>query len=251
MLSTLSTALMALSVLKLRGLRGFIKPERTGFVRDMNFFLVAFAIAAAAMYVPAEMRSARIGLSALLVGLYVLYIVLTVRASNGLVDAGHGTEAEEPIFLAKLGFRENFFTIVLQLALALLLLVGGAKGFIYGVEGISTALGISALVLSLLIIPIATELPEKVNSIMWARRGKDTLAFGNITGAMVFQGTLLPALGILVTPWQPQPAVLSGIVITLVAAAWLRINVEAGGSRVVVLLVNGGLYLCYLGFVLF
>lgn len=250
MLSTLSTALMALSVLKLRGLRGAIKPERTGFIRDMNFFLVAFAIAAGAMYVPADMHLVRIGLSALLVGLYVLYIVLTFRASDNLVDAGHGTEAEEPIFLAKFGLKENLFTISLQLFIALLLLVGGAKGFIYGVEGISTALGISALVLSLLIIPIATELPEKVNSILWVRRGKDTLAFGNITGAMVFQGTLLPALGILVTPWQPRPEVLSGVVITLVAATWLRLNARTGGSTVAALLVNGGLYLCYLGYVL-
>jgi len=40
-----------------------------------------------------------------------------------------------------------------------------------------------------------------VNSFLWLRRGKDTLAFANITGAMVFQGTLLPALGILLTPW--------------------------------------------------
>jgi cation:H+ antiporter len=250
MLSTLSTALMALSVLRLRGLKGTIQPERSGFVRDMNFFLVAFLIAAAAMYVPTEMHLVRVSLSVLLVGLYVAYIVFTFRASDDLVDAGHGTEAEEPILLAKFGLKENLFTIALQLLLALILLVGGAKGFIYGVEGVSEALGISALVLSLLIIPIATELPEKVNSILWVRRGKDTLAFGNITGAMVFQGTLLPALGILVTPWQPRPEVLSGIVITLVAATWLRLNARAGGSYVAALLVNGGLYLCYLGYVL-
>ncbi|PTU31544.1 sodium:calcium antiporter [Stenotrophobium rhamnosiphilum] len=250
MLSTLSTALMAISVLRLRGIKGRIAPERSGFVRDLNFFLFAFLIAAAAMYVPTEMREARIALSASLVGLYLAYIVVTVRASSSLVDAGHGTEAEEPIFLTKFGFKENLGTIILQLILAVLLLVGGAKGFINGIEGVSTALGISALVLSLLIIPIATELPEKVNSILWVRRGKDTLAFGNITGAMVFQGTLLPALGILVTPWTPRPEVLSGIVITLVAAAWLRLNATATGPRIAALLLNGGLYLCYLAYVL-
>jgi len=48
-------------------------------------------------------------------------------------------------------------------------------------------LGITPLLLSLLVIPIATELPEKVNSILWIRKGKDTLAFGNITGALVFR----------------------------------------------------------------
>ena len=110
----------------------------------------------------------------------------------------------------------------------------------------SHLLHISALLLSLLIIPIATELPEKVNSILWIRRGKDTLAFGNITGAMVFQGTLLPALGILLTPWQPRIEVLSGVLVTLLAAVWVRLNVRQTGVRVWVLLVNGGLYVAYL-----
>jgi cation:H+ antiporter len=250
MLSTLSTCLMALSVLRLRGLRGRIAPERSGYTRDLNFFLLAFLLAAAAMYVPHDMKVVRAAFGVALMALYVLYIVLTFRASSTLVEAGHGTEAEDPILLTKLGLRENLGTILLQLALALLLLIGGAKGFIYGVEGVSATLGISALVLSLLIIPIATELPEKVNSILWARRGKDTLAFGNITGAMVFQGTLLPALGIMLTPWEPRPEVLSGIVITLVAATWLRLNAAAGGPRIAALLVNGGLYLGYLAYVL-
>lgn len=251
MLSTLSTSLMAFSVLRLRGAGGRVQPERSGFLRDLHFFLVAFAIAAVAMYVPHELRWARRMLSVLLVGLYVLYIVFTFRASSGLVESGHGTEAEEPILLTKLGLKENLGTILLQLLLALILLVGGAKGFIGGVEGVSQQLGISALVLSLLIIPIATELPEKVNSILWVRRGKDTLAFGNITGAMVFQGTLLPALGILLTPWTPRPEVLSGIAITLVAAAWLRLNATAQGPRVAALLCNGLLYLGYLAYTLF
>ncbi|MEK9940736.1 MAG: sodium:calcium antiporter, partial [Methylotenera sp.] len=117
-----------------------------------------------------------------------------------------------------LGLPNNMPIIVLQLLLGLALLVAGAKGFIHGVEEASAILGISALLLSLLIIPIATELPEKVNSVLWIRKGKDTLAFGNITGAMVFQGTLLPAIGIMLTPWEPRQEVLLGIVMTLVAA---------------------------------
>jgi cation:H+ antiporter len=251
MLSTLSTFLMALSVLGRRGFSGRIAPERSGFVRDMNFFLAAFAIAAAAMFLPHELLAVRVAISVLLVALYVLYIVLTFRASSGLVEAGHGTEAHEDMVLARLGFKENLATILLQLFLATLLLVAGAKGFIIGVEGVSHGLGISALVLSLLIIPVATELPEKVNSILWVRRGKDTLAFGNITGAMVFQGTLLPALGILLTPWQPRPEVLSGIAVTLVAGAWLRLNASAQGPRISALFGCGALYLGYLAYTLF
>jgi cation:H+ antiporter len=111
-------------------------------------------------------------------------------------------------------------------------------------------LGISALLLSLLIIPIATELPEKINSILWIRRGKDTLAFGNITGAMVFQGTLLPAIGIMLTPWQPRVEVLAGVVITFIAAAWLRVSWRSQGLPVWVLLGNGVLYAVYLAITL-
>ncbi len=42
----------------------------------------------------------------------------------------------------------------------------------------------------LLVAPIATELPEKFNAVIWIRQGKDTLAMGNITGAMVFQASI-------------------------------------------------------------
>jgi len=181
---------------------------------------------------------------------YFVYILLTLKASEKLVKEGHGTEAEEPMFLARIGLPHNTATIVAQLALSLLLLVGGAKGFIHGVEDASKILGITPLLLSLLIIPIATELPEKVNSILWVRRHKDTLAFGNITGAMVFQGTLLPAIGIMLTPWEPRQEVLAGIVITIVAALWLRIMLARGQLRVWQLLVNGGLYVTYLAIAL-
>lgn len=246
MLSTLSTCLMAIAVLSTRGPTGLVTPERAGLVRDLNFFIWAFALAAAAMFVPESMRGARMALSVALVLTYVAYIVLTMRASGQLVQDGHGTFAENTMFFSRLGLPTNLLTIVLQLGVGLALLVVGAKGFIAGVEGVSHLLHISALLLSLLIIPIATELPEKVNSILWIRRGKDTLAFGNITGAMVFQGTLLPALGILLTPWQPRIEVLSGVLVTLVAAIWVRLNARKSGVRVWALLVNGVFYLTYL-----
>jgi cation:H+ antiporter len=134
-----------------------------------------------------------------------------------------------------------------QLALGLAMIIGGAHGFVYGIEELSRWLGLSALVLALLIVPVATELPEKVNSILWIRRRKDTLAFGNITGAMVFQGTLLPALGILLTPWEFRREVFAGLILTLAASAYLLILLRRGGLRPHHLLVNGA---CYVGYIL-
>ena len=250
MLSTLSTFLMTLAVLRTRGVNGRIVPEHTGFTRDLNYFLFAFFLAAIATYVPHERMSVRALFSVALIGVYATYVMMTFRASSGLVADGHGTEAPGRMLLARLGLPTGMLTIGVQLLLAVALLVWGAEGFIHGVRGVSEGLGVSPLLLSLLIIPIATELPEKINSILWIRRGKDTLAFGNITGAMVFQGTLLPAIGILLTPWEPRIEVVTGVVITLVAAAWIRINARAPGLAIWALLVNGLLYLGYLGITL-
>ncbi len=250
MLSTLSLFLMSAAVLKRRGPHGHLTPERSGLSRDLNFFLMAFALAAVALFVPHEVPMVRVTLAVAMVMIYFVYLMLTFRASARLVEEGHGTEAHEKMFLAKLGLPENLPVILIQLALGLGLLVAGAKGFILGVEEASHLIGMSALLLSLMIIPIATELPEKVNSILWIRRHKDTLAFGNITGAMVFQGTLLPAIGITLTPWVPERAVLWGVIITFAAALWLRLMLSRGQLRLWHLWVNGALYATYLAIAL-
>jgi cation:H+ antiporter len=182
--------------------------------------------------------------------IYFVYIMLTLRASKDLVAGGHATEAEEPMFICRLGLPNTMAVVVVQLLLGLGLLVAGAKGFISGIQGASELLGISPLLLSLLVIPIATELPEKVNSILWVRKGKDTLAFGNITGALVFQGTLLPAIGIMLTPWVPQREVFAGVVITMLGVIWLRWMISRGQLRVWHVWVNGILYIIYLSLVL-
>lgn len=250
MLSTLSLCLMALAVTKRRGVNGHLTPEKSGVKRDLDFFLMAFSLAFVALFVPHTEGWVRAVIAFVMVSIYFFYVLLTIRASARLVGEGHGTEAGSPMLLTRLGLPENTFTIALQLAAGLGMLIAGAKGFIHGVEDAAPMLGISALLLSLMIIPIATELPEKVNSILWIRKRRDTLAFGNITGAMVFQGTLLPAIGVSLTPWSPQPEVLLGVMTTLVAAFWLRWQLLHGGLRVWHLYLNGALYVSYLAIVL-
>ena len=89
--------------------------------------------------------------------------------------------------------------IVSQVVLALALIIIGAQVFVGAVEHLSTVIGLDPTILALIIAPIATELPEKFNSVLWVRTGKDTLAMGNITGAMVFQSCLPTVLGLLFT----------------------------------------------------
>jgi len=245
MLSTLALCLMAIAALHQRGLRGALSPERGGLRRDLHFFLVAFGFSLAAMFIPHEVPVVRAGLAIGLVVIYFLYVMMTLRVSADLVADGHATQAHNPLFLCRLGLPDTRMVLGAQLVAGFVLLVVGAKGFVHGIHGISEVVGLSALVLSLLIIPVATELPEKVNSILWIRRRKDTLAFGNITGAMVFQGSLLPALGITLTPWTPSPVVLSGVLVTYAAAVWLTVLAHRGQIQVWHLFVNGALYVAY------
>jgi cation:H+ antiporter len=245
MLSSLTLALVGIGALGRKEGR-LLRPEFTGLRRDLNFFLTAFVIAALAMFVPETLHIIRIGLSICLCSLYAFYVTKTLKASSALVALGHGTSASTELTLGRIGLGRGMPSAAVQTLIAIALLVLGAELFIRGVSGVAALFGISPLLLSLLVIPIATELPEKINSLRWIRKGKDTLAFGNITGAMVFQGTLLPAVGILLTPWSPRPDVLGGVVVTLAGATCLRLCARRHGFSAWWLGVNGALYAAYL-----
>jgi len=103
------------------------------------------------------------------------------------------------------------------------------------------------MVLAFLIAPIATELPEKFNSVIWYWRSKDTLAFGNITGAMVFQSSIPVSIGLLFTEWSLAPINIASIVIALAAAAWMYYNVKVRKAiDYKVMLMSGSLYALYI-----
>ncbi len=246
MLSTLSVSLLALVTLRRRGFQGEFAPERSGIVRDFNMFLASFSLACAVMFIPHGNAALRLGFAFVLLLGYFLYVLVTLRASAHLVQSGHGTEAHAPLMLSRIGLPDHMAVLLFQLAAGIFMLVQGADGFIVAIHDAAPLLGISPLLLALLIVPVATELPEKVNSIRWVRHRRDTLAFGNITGAMVFQGSILPAIGIALTDWQPHSEIMPGIVCTLAGALWLRLCLMRGHLRVWQLGVNAALYAGYL-----
>ncbi|MCL6451495.1 MAG: sodium:calcium antiporter [Acetobacteraceae bacterium] len=204
--------------------------------RDLAFFLASYVLALGAAFLgPGWARQA---VAALLVAGYGVYACQTVRSGKSL-------EAEDPapLYLGRARSRPHTALVLLQVALALGGIVGGARLFVSAVERLSLRLGVPAFVLSLIIAPAATELPEKFNSVIWVRKGKDTLALGNITGAMVFQSSLLPALGILLTPWRLKGLGLlsAGLALASAAAALgaLRITRRLSPAQ---LLLGGLLY---------
>ena len=247
MLSTLSVALMAFSVWKRRGLDGLIRPEKTGLNRDLKFFTFGYALAILLAFSHNfyANRIIDVVVVMILVLSYFMYVMLTLRASSALVKDGHATEAEDELYIKHyLKLPNNLITVAFQAIAGFVGLVYFAHVFIMGITGTSAALGIPAFLLSVVLIPIATELPEKVNSIMWIRKGKDTLALANITGAMVFQGLLLPVMGILFTSWQLPAEKAISCITTFIAIAWFFVHSSKGQHfKVKHFIVNGGLYI--------
>jgi cation:H+ antiporter len=170
LLATVAFFLVGIFAARSRGWQATLNPEPRGFARDLIWFNWAFCIGVLATFVPPDWPGVRGVMAFILVGMYVTYLTLTIRASTVLVDDGHGTEADHPLYLMKIGLPDNLFMILFQLGCGLGLIMLGAKGFVYGIEHLAPRWGISALTLSLLIVPVATELPEKVNSILWIRR---------------------------------------------------------------------------------
>ena len=127
-----------------------------------------------------------------------------------------------------------------QVAIALGLIVLGAEIFVGAVSTLGEAAGIPPLAFSLLVAPLATELPEKFNSVLWVRRRKDTLAMGNMTGAMVFQSSFPVTIGLLFTPWELTGEALVAALVALAAGSVLYLTLRFRGRLSAPLLLAAG-----------
>lgn len=262
MLSTLAMFVTGVGVIFWRERRATgtrMVVDTTVLVHDIRYFVVAYALAIATAFLPPEMGGLRIVVAVVLIGIYAWYV-------KGHFDA----EAEEHEGeLAPLRFRRvdrrayrrapevpRLRVVSLQVLFALACIVGGAYLFVGAVDRLAAAIGVSEILLALVIAPIATELPEKFNSLIWVRQGKDTLAMGNITGAMVFQSAIPTVVALVLAgdAWHIDEgsvvAFLSAAIAFVSVAAifgpmWRRARLD-GRS----LLVGGALYLVYLGTVI-
>lgn len=167
--------------------------------RDLLFFLVLFAIGGLLAWGPPTGVRVAVGIAFIVA--YFLYIALTLR-EGGEVQA---EETLNPLIFERRAERREDPALVLciiQLLVGLGAMVGGAHLFVEELLHIAESIGVEALVLALILAPLATELPEKVNSFFWVREGKDSLALGNITGAMVFQSMVPVGIGMIFTDWN-------------------------------------------------
>jgi len=262
MLSTLAmfvTAIAVLIVSRRRDTGDVMLVDTHVLAHDVRYFAIAYAIAIGAAFLPLEPVWLKWIVAAVLVSIYAWYV-------KGHFEADASGEAEDlaPLRLHRLdrgAHRVDPATprlriVSLQVLAALALIVAGAVFFVDAVEDLAHQLNVDGALLALVIAPIATELPEKFNSVIWVRHNKDTLAMGNITGAMVFQSTIPTIVALLFASetWVVAPG--SYIAFASAAIAFLSMGaifipmVRRGMLHGRGLLVGGLFYLVYLALVL-
>ena len=184
-------------------------------------------------------------------GLFVYYLVYVFRTLNcSHSQCGDNPDIDE-LLLERLFKKYNAFLVWLQVAISIGALIFFAHVFVDQIKYFAGLFNLNPLVLSLILAPIATELPEKFNSVLWVSQSKDTLALGNITGAMVFQSCIPTAIGILMTPWVFGTESVINIILVYCATVLLFINLfKNKGFTSNILISCGTFYLVYLVYIL-
>jgi len=262
MLSTLAMFVTGVAILAFRGRRatgGELRIDASVLAHDMRYFAIAYGLAIGSAFLPQEPVWIRWIAAVALIGIYAWYVRGHLRA-----DAAEEEEELAPLRFRRVDVRAHrndpavprLRAINLQVLVALGFIIVGAVFFVDAVEHLASSLGVSEVLLALVIAPVATELPEKFNSIIWVRQNKDTLAMGNITGAMVFQSCIPTVVGLVLASeaWAIREGsytafASAGIAFAASAAIFLPMA-RRGGLHGRHLLVGGAFYLAYLGLVI-
>jgi cation:H+ antiporter len=261
MLATLAMFVTGVAVLYV----GRKRPNRDDMIvntavlaHDMRYFAIAYAVAIGAAFLPLDPAWPKWVVAAVLIGTYGWYV-----KGHFEDDPNPGASDLPPLRFNRLdpatpngeGVIPRLRVVNLQVLTALGLIVVGAFFFVDSVEHLSVSLGLAPIIVALVIAPIATELPEKFNSVIWVRQGKDTLAMGNITGAMVFQSTIPTVVALLFAAdaWHfsdDSRIAFGSAAIAFVATALIFIPMARSGHLLGRRLLVGGLfYVVYLGIV--
>ncbi|MBX9690657.1 MAG: hypothetical protein K2X27_28335, partial [Candidatus Obscuribacterales bacterium] len=218
--------------------------NKTVLGRDLSFFIAAYAMGLLATLLSGNLLLRQI-IAVLLVATYGLYLKITF--------AHEGEVGEEPELLhfERLKMGTGLLVVILQVIVGLAGILWGAHQFVDRIHSLATFIDIPSVILAMIVAPIATELPEKFNSVIWVKSRKDTLALGNITGALVFQSCFPVAFGVAFTKWQLGiGTILSGTVALLSAICFLFL-IKQDKLKFQHMMIAGMAYAATIGYLLY
>jgi len=269
MLGTLVLLLIGVTAFLLRRKRkrDTLHVDAAHALRDLSFFLVLYSIALVLALLPPDFHFLKGYVGWIFVPSYFLYLFLVLRSprrsAQDIEEEMQEREAFDQLtfmaLLPRIGITPRdptppLWLVLTQTIVAFAAILLGARFFADFVEDFSHAMHFDTLLVALILAPLATELPEAANSLIWTRDSKDVIALGNVTGAMVFQSTFPVTIGVLLTPWQLGQfgtvaavfALLSGLLIYL----QLRVRARENALPLSSLMLGGSLYVVFIGYVL-
>lgn len=238
LLMTVATAAMGATVALRRAKPSLVlAPHQVH--QDLGVFITGYGTALVCFVLP---YPARVVAGVALLCLYAWHVRQTLRRSEP------EEEMPEPLHLVRWRNSElqpHSAFIVLQLVVAIVLLVIATVLFIDALDSAATALHIPALIMAIIVVPLATELPESLNSVLWVRSDDDGLAFGNIAGSAAFQATVLGFIGLVFTSWNATFGAILGALLALATGAVLLAVLWRGRARGTVLMLAAVPWLGY------
>ncbi len=220
-----------------RGKRGSeILIDTKSYLRDIRYFVISYMIAVFSIFIKSYCLKCLAGI--FLICYYVLYAIRSIIKAKGLED----NEADTLILCRICKTKLCMALIILQLIISFILLIVVSHFFISEIKYLADAFKISPLILSILISPVATELPEIINSSIWIKNKKDNLAISNLTGAIVFQSTIPMSIGMLMTPWIFDYSGIVNVTMVLMAILFLYGSVKINQKLEIKNLLFSGLF---------
>lgn len=220
---------------RLQRATALVKVDNARLARDQRWFLSIFVVKCALGLVAFALKP---WLGVLFIAAYALYVWRELKGGQTEPEE----EALEPLKFQPGARDPALWRVIAQSVLALAVIAVASRIFVAQIDAIGVAIGLSSHVVALVLSPVATELPETVNALIWVRQGKERLALANISGAMMIQATIPSSLALFFTPWRfDTPLIVAGV-LTTVAVGYLWWLFQRGHVNARWLVPVGALY---------
>ena len=159
---------------------------------------VIFFFASAAIYCLAAygMGTFPRWLGFIMLTVFVIYTILTVR--NGLKNPDAGAEEEEEAGSKPKALWQELLLLIVGAAV----IAVGANLLVEHGQIIALGLGVPETVVALLFVALGTSLPELVTTITSLKKGRASLGVGNVIGANVFNLVLVSGMAVSLAPFD-------------------------------------------------
>ena len=219
-----------------------VRIDHRRLARDQSWFLAIFVVKVGLGLVAFALKP---WLGVLFLAAYAMYAWREIRHDDGVPEE----EILESLKLRPQHEDPALRWVVAQTVAALVVIAAASRLFVSQLEAIGVAFALPPHLVALVLSPVATELPETINALIWVRQGKERLALANISGAMMIQATIPSSLALFATPWLfDAPLIVAGVV-TAIAIVYLWWLFQRGRVDARWLLPVGLLYGVFAAFV--